>query len=386
LVAATTTTLLLMSAALVAYVATRASHNRRERSHWHGQAFLNAVSCAPVGGCMAVGQRTAGYAVEPIAERLEGRAWTALPVAAIGRSSQLTGIACAAGNFCIAVGSQPRGGALAEIWRGERWTQQRVPAPPGAPTLAGISCAGPSFCVAVGATELEHTLIERWDGSGWKEMASPGSAGAAAAPLRAVSCVTAGTCVAVGTLFANAAQSSLVDMYRAGGWVRLAGGGAGESPVLNGVSCVPARESSTTGARIWCLAVGSSGVGTERRPLALAIDGTALTSPAPIAARGAAFSGVSCTQVGDCIAVGSVTRESGRAAPFAERLEGSVWTLLSPWSGRTATALTGGVSCLEVSACVAVGSAIDPRDAAIVAASERLDGTRWTAVVTPREP
>ncbi|MCP6770040.1 hypothetical protein NL529_34845, partial [Klebsiella pneumoniae] len=62
---------------------------------------------------------------------------------------------------------------LLERWDGTAWSLVGLPDPPGMTgvSLTAISCLSATSCVAVGSTYLSSTpsaFLERWDGSTWK--------------------------------------------------------------------------------------------------------------------------------------------------------------------------------------------------------------------------
>ena len=334
------------------------------------QSSLDAVSCAPDGTCAAVGQRTSGFELTPVAYRLSGGSWTEVASTDRAQWAELAAVSCASARFCMAVGAQATGGPLSAVLRASGWSTVPVKVPSGPPPLDGVSCLTPSFCIAVGATKLEHSLIESWDGRSWQRMASPDSAGTAVAPLRAVSCANTQACVAVGTLFTAGSQAPLIDELEGGTWVGLPLDGL-DTPVLASVSCVE-------GAAVWCVAVGSRGSGATRRPaLALLIDGSSVTAISPTATATGAFSGVSCTrdyQVRRAIGAANAT-----AAPFAQRLGLHGWHALAP-GPRGSSVTFGGVSCVEHSACAVVGGSLDPPEGQIDPLARRLSHGRWSGM------
>jgi hypothetical protein len=94
---------------------------------------------------------------------------------------------------------------------------------------------------------------------------------------------------------------------------------------------------------------------------------------------------LSCASAGFCIAVGGYDLSSGGGKSFAERWDGSSWSLEATLSvaGASDTQLMG-VSCTSPRACFAVGeynpSGSQPRQRTLV---ERWNGTRWSAERTP---
>lgn len=89
---------------------------------------------------------------------------------------------------------------------------------------------------------------------------------------------------------------------------------------------------------------------------ALAATWSIQSAPIPAGATSSAFSGVSCTTLTTCVAVGDYVNGSGVELTLAELWNGTTWSVLptpTP-TGATGSAL-GGVSCATASACAAVG-------------------------------
>jgi hypothetical protein len=90
---------------------------------------------------------------------------------------------------------------------GTAWTAQPVfPVPSGSvsDTVLGVACTSATACTAVGYSQgsasasTKPTLAEVWNGTAWSIQDTPNPA-ASNNELGAVSCVTAGPCVAVGS-------------------------------------------------------------------------------------------------------------------------------------------------------------------------------------------
>ena len=182
---------------------------------------LSGVSCASASACTAVGVYTnsAGNSV-PLAERWDGTTWviepTTNPPGAQPRedATGLSGVSCVSASACTAVGFYTKSAgevSLAERWDGTAWAIQTTPNPPGAhfSVLGGVSCVSAGTCTAVGGhyrhnAGHELPLAERWDGAGWAIQTTPNPSGGAtplfngSGQLNGVSCVSAGTCTAVG--------------------------------------------------------------------------------------------------------------------------------------------------------------------------------------------
>jgi hypothetical protein len=143
------------------------------------QGELVSVSCAGLGGCIAVGDNGGNQKVALVADRWDGTSWTrmATPHRASGSQSFLQGVSCAGPGLCVAAGWENNGSArdttLAERWDGTAWDIQRTVNPPGGRgQLAAISCPSPGACIAVG-NGGNSTLAERWNGRRWTVMTTP---------------------------------------------------------------------------------------------------------------------------------------------------------------------------------------------------------------------
>ena len=112
----------------------------------------------------------------------------------------------------MAVGSHSEGifansKTLAERWDGSKWSVVSTPAlsKEGRPSLRSVSCHSASSCVAVGSLpspwyppEGETTIVEAWNGVEWAVQASPNPEGKAFSSFNAVACTSPVACTAVG--------------------------------------------------------------------------------------------------------------------------------------------------------------------------------------------
>jgi hypothetical protein len=351
-------------------------------------AALTNVSCTASNACTAVG----GYATsgplpnKTLAERWNGTSWTVqtTPNPSSG-SAMFTGVSCT-GADCFAVGAPTTHSAVAEEWNGTSWSMQTAPKPSGS-SFSGVSCTSTTACMLVGARNFQFqvpplTLSETWNGSSWTTQKTPNTSGAAASQLMGVSCTAGPWCSAVGTYFATGGhQHSLAEGWDGTKWTLettpMPTGASGVQ--LNGVSCT----SSTA-----CLAVGQTSLGTFAEQWSAA--GWAYqTPPNPASSYGAVLSAVSCTPATSCVAVGSYNDSvTGHHLTLAEQLSGTTWTVLTTANpaGTTYGTLTG-VSCTAVNACIAVGgystaaNAFQPAQPLI----ETWNGVNWT-IQTPPAP
>lgn len=120
----------------------------------------NSVSCAGADACTSVGSWV-NLADDQLtlADSWNGTTWTqaSTPNPTGATVASLNGVSCAAGSaMCTAVGgwsgSGSAGGTLAEGSNGSTWSLESTPDPPGAEfsSLTGVDCAPGGPCVAVG--------------------------------------------------------------------------------------------------------------------------------------------------------------------------------------------------------------------------------------------
>lgn len=233
---------------------------------------LASVSCPAGGGCVAVGWAFNGRSNEPLIEAQVNGGWTVVPAPALAGPGQLDGVSCSSSGDCVAVGWYTSHGTdepLVEQLAGGSWQQVGVP---GHGRLRAVSCPtnGGGSCVAVGSSDSGssvQTLVEMLADGTWSLVLSP-NPGAAGDALQGVSCISASSCVAVGSQLAapQAGGQPLVEMLSNGAWSTASSTvGAG---LFAGVDCVPASSA--------CAAVGWSMDGEA--DLALAASGQAPAS------------------------------------------------------------------------------------------------------------
>jgi hypothetical protein len=178
-----------------------------------------------------------------------------------------------------------------------------VPSPNGSSIrhdnqFAGVACPSASACIAVGESSPQ-SLAERWNGSRWSILATPQLP--TLALLEGVSCLSARDCTAVGTQ--QSPLLTLVETWNGTKWTVVPSPNvASRYNYLDSVSCVSARA---------CMAVGSiSPISPYARSKTLieSWNGTAwriLPSPhIPPANSYDELYGVSCVSAEDCTAVG----------------------------------------------------------------------------------
>lgn len=172
---------------------------------------LDAVACPSATSCTAVGEGAATGA--PGIERWDGTTWTVSPsptFSSVGPVG-IGALSCAAGTSCVA--TWPLGlasGAFAEHLNGSTWILRPLPSGTGW-YPSGVSCVSATRCTVVGFGSVEWQS-EEWDGRAWAVESMPTPSVSGEEGLHAVSCLSAGACVAVGGPYAAVQSGMLVDV------------------------------------------------------------------------------------------------------------------------------------------------------------------------------
>jgi photosystem II stability/assembly factor-like uncharacterized protein len=294
---------------------------------------LNAVSCPATTRCLAVGAHGTVLAVENLPTQSSDPAPTWSMVRS-GIVRPLAGIACGAGQRCVAVGDgEPlaicagstcngdptrTSATLLSTSDGRTWSQLD----PGVKTrLNSVACTTGTSCVAVGAA---GTIVRTNDGTVWSQVADANGE-RAGTQLVGVSCRGA-TCVAVG------GSGGVVYASQDSGqtWLRVT---RATAEFLSAVDCASASS---------CIAVGGHGAVVR-----ITVSDSDVTAEEVSSGTTELLTGVSCPSVSRCFAVGATNEvlTSGDGG--------------SHWSEQQSPADLSdlyGVSCADARMCVAVGS------------------------------
>jgi hypothetical protein len=298
---------------------------------------LSGVWCTSSSSCIAVGGSSGAASDHSLAEQWNGLGWTALATPLHDTNRDLSAVACPGPKLCQAVGT-----VGAELWNGSGWADETMPTGVLAPSFAAVSCPTASRCLAVGQRGTGSavvTLAETWNGSAWSVHNPVNPAGALAASLSSVWCVSSSDCVAVGSYQPTSnTLAGLAESWNGSAWTLL----PNPPGPANAIWCASASS---------CIAVGGDS--------AASWNGSAWTAlPKPPGPANAIW----CATASRCMAVGGASAESWN---------GSAWKALHV----PAPALSlNSVSCISASACVAVGTAAD-----IGSFAMSWNGTAWLA-------
>ncbi len=356
-------------------------------------AGFSGVSCATGSSCTAVGTAVANTT---LAESWAGTKWTIEPTTAPDKStlSNLASVSCTAATACLAVGSyySSLGSGwlpLAELWNGSSWTIRPPPTPSEGSNdvLSYVQCATAKACMAVGsyyssATSQTVPLVEFWDGSTWTIQTVSLPSGASGGQLFGVSCPSMTACTAVGIYYTAlggpSEELALAESWNGTNWSL--------QPTPN-----PISNASYSLNAVWCLsakscnAVGRIFTGSNEETLAESWDGTTWSirpTPNPSASTYSYLANLSCDPSGvPCKAVGTSGNET-----LVESWDGTTWsTQTTPQPANSTRSSFSDVSCTAANACTAVGQYLDGKEGptgAYRTLAERWDGTNWTAQPT----
>ena len=100
-------------------------------------------------------------------------------------------------------------------------------------------------------------------------------------------------------------------------------------------------------------------------------------SPGPPGSASATLVGVACASASNCLAVGTYDTSSGKSFPFAQRWNGTAWSLVTvPAAGSTSSSLDS-IACASARSCWAVGS---DRHGTL---TEHWNGSAWAIFASP---
>ena len=329
-------------------------------------ASLAGVACTSVGNCVAVGDyfsaSNGGEYVYSLILTESAGIWSATQQPSLAGLSpsplgggELDGVSCTSAGNCVAVGEYTYGSSnpliLTEV--NGTWTVTQQPTSPDSGyQLQSVSCPSVGNCVAVGTsgrTGTTDVAILSESGGVWSRTPQPSLAGLSPAPfsggppneLNGVSCTSVGNCVAVGSYWTGNATvgqfPALILTESNGTWSAV------QAPPqifsAKGVSCTSVGN---------CVAVGNFILGSVGvTPILTELDGTWSATQTPPVDPGIIFQGISCPSAGNCVTIGSnfgsigiLTQSPGGDAPFYGSMGGK--SLNRPIVGMASDPALGG--------------------------------------------
>ncbi len=270
------------------------------------KSSLADVSCPAAGTCLAVGYDE--YEGRSIAESWNGEAWAMAASEGLLEHRPIA-VSCGWSWKCFVIGEKSGGSFYSQRWASVEsfWYSVSEPAlataeggAPFKPNSIGCPVNTNSYnCTAVGTYSKEgktKPLIERYNGvtQAWALQSSATSAGEA--ELKDIHCPSVGECFAVGWEGSPTSPKPLVERWNGSSW------SVQSSPLPSGKSYASLSRVSCTSAGT-CVATGSVSSGEGGAPFALRWDGNqwslASTGLVP------SVSDVACPLIGNCIAVGT---------------------------------------------------------------------------------
>jgi hypothetical protein len=344
-------------------------------------AVLYGVSCTGKAQCTATGLVTtkSGANYRTLAERWNGTRWavqaTPTPLSG-GRlgGTLAAGLDCTSAKACMAAGysySKTKFSLLGEGWNGTKWTTQPLNKQPTVVLPSGISCTWAKDCMTVGERGSGATLAEHWNGKKWSVLATRKYG-----VLFGVTCPASRNCTAAGT---TSTGKALAEHWNGRSWSVQSAATPDQITELFAVDCHPA------GA---CVAVGVGGTsgGSSAAPVAEQLTGTkwSVLSPVdPSPGDVADLYSVSCLSATNCTAVGDAGDSAGTTdATLAEHWDGTSWTVETTPSPATFSSLFS-VSCTSATHCVAAGADSATATGSVHTLIEVWNGSTWTQQTAP---
>ncbi len=365
------------------------------------RSVLNGVACVSTTHCMVVGEHHSLYFPEPqeeieVIHEWRGFEWptTIFSDPEESLNATLTSVSCTASpDDCVSVGryrnSKGNSAAFAEYDEGKEFGESEYEiksnmtfselSPMAIPSGAQSSAANAVNCTPdpaetharcliageyVDSGGVTRGLINKGTNNGkkWSEMSIASPSGATKTVLTGVSCWEWPHCMATGW-YENSSGKKLPVAYqgKSSSWeqVKVEVPTGSKGTVLTGVSCQGEGEGARCVASGWYInSEGTKVILAERWLLG---KWEQQSTPSPTGASSSELSGVSCSSILLCTAVGSYKNSLGAVEGLAERWNGSTWKIqLTPDpAGAISSSLNGGVSCPSSTFCVAAGEYVN---------------------------
>lgn len=240
--------------------------------------------------------------------------------------------------------------------------------------LTAVSCVSAASCVAVGSSQVgasTRTLVEIWNGHAWAvDASSANHAPSSNNSLAGVSCVSARSCTAVGAYVdTHGVTHTLIESWNGSKWsIGPSRDNGPQGSTLTGVSCISVAS---------CQAVGTYetagfDTGLVPRTLVESWNGTkwSIVASPNRDTNANAFTGVSCVSATSCKAVGWYqTHNAGVHQTLTEAWNGKTWRIVGSPNPVTSPATDNylgvhgsamnSVTCISANVCRSVGFYVD---------------------------
>ncbi len=185
------------------------------------------------------------------------------------------------------------------------------------------------------------------------------------------------------TTTSNSTSTTLQPAGPIGGWsaVQLPNPPGATDALLTGVSCSSVASCTAVGAyaktgKFYSLVERWNGSSWSAEPL-----------PGAAASVVSRLLAISCPSTTACFAVGEITTATSSEAPLVERWNGATWSALAvPLPKKSSASELTSISCSSPVACTAVGTYRVPPLGQTVVLVERWNGLRWVLQVAPALP
>ncbi|HEY5709159.1 MAG TPA: DUF6531 domain-containing protein [Solirubrobacterales bacterium] len=325
---------------------------------------LRDISCSSESACTAVGYAYVSGKYKTLVERYNGTSWSIQASAEPSEGNgfrAMSSVSCASSTHCLAVG-EAAGKPFTEKWDGAKWTPVSIPGSAEG-FLEDVSCVSATSCMAVGhhgwwewmgESWQSSTLTVSWDGSEWSEIETPEPSEELlvdAATLSAVSCLSASSCVAVGSFFTKYGgegneEKTLTEVWDGSEWTTRSSTSPDIFSTLASISCTATSQ---------CTAVGSARQINKDTNNMVTLgerwDGSEWATQATVSPEVRTelkLTDTSCTSPTKCMAVG-YDKVLGKV--FAESWDGSEWKIARSDLGGGAEPA---VSCVGLTTCFVI--------------------------------
>jgi hypothetical protein len=307
-----------------------------------------------------------------------GSSWSTVPSASELHNPRA--IAAIAKNDMWVVGNRAaRAGVIttgAEHWNGSSWSLSPTPnIGTGHNALNGVDASASNDVWAVGYSEHGggyKTLIEHWDGGNWSVVTSPNVGSNPNNTLTGVDALSRTNAWAVGSYRTATSRKTLIQRWNGTSWQRVSSPNPSTlSNSLLGVAAVGPKD-------IW--AVGWKSTSNGLRSLILRRNGTSWKEVAvpKVGTGDNVLTDISTASANDVWATGYYV-DGAQYKTLTLHYNGSTWSHVPSRNGVDGTSILRGIGAFSSTNTWAVGFSYRADLHRYVAATQRWDGSSWSA-------